>query len=84
MLCSIKVNVMGPSLCSLIKGLWNKPYGIRVLNKTLVCLIPKEEDASQLNQFRPISLCNVSYTAFAKVLATKLRLVMDKIESNSM
>ena len=31
------------------------------LNNANICLIPKKEKPNEMSQFRPISLCNVSY-----------------------
>lgn len=42
------------------------------INKALVCLIPKSPEAACLTQFRPISLCNISYKTIAKIIATRL------------
>lgn len=52
--------VVDPSLCGLIKDLYRNPSAMQSLNKILICLIPKIDDAYCLTHFRPISLCNVS------------------------
>lgn len=43
------------------------------LNQTQLVLIPKEKEASTVNHFRPISLCNALYKVIAKVLVNQLR-----------
>lgn len=50
-------------------------------NRTFIVLIPKLDKANCFNQFRPISLCNFSYKVVAKILATGLTVVLDKIVS---
>lgn len=49
------------------------------LNKIVVCLIPKVHEASQLNQFRPISLVNCSFKIKSKMLTKMLDPIMSRI-----
>uniref|UniRef100_A0A803Q0W1 Reverse transcriptase domain-containing protein n=1 Tax=Cannabis sativa TaxID=3483 RepID=A0A803Q0W1_CANSA len=49
------------------------------LNYTYICLIPKEDDACSVDKFRPISLCNFAYKIISKIVATRLRAVIDKL-----
>ncbi|CAL1383611.1 unnamed protein product [Linum trigynum] len=52
------------------------PSRIQDMNETLLALIPKIERPSNMSQFRPISMCNVSYKVVAKILANKLKPLM--------
>lgn len=49
------------------------------INETLITLIPKVDNASNIREFRPISLCNVSYKIIAKLLAQRLLVVMSSL-----
>ncbi|CAL9021650.1 unnamed protein product [Prunus brigantina] len=49
------------------------------LNFTHVALIPKVKDPTNMTQFRPISLCNVIYKIGAKVLANRLKLILNDV-----
>lgn len=51
------------------------------INWTNVTLIPKVQGPEYPDQFRPISLCNVSYRILSKILANRLRPLLDKIIS---
>lgn len=45
----------------------------RALSDTLVVPIPKVDVPTTFKEFRPISLCNVTYKLMTKVLVNRLR-----------
>ena len=49
------------------------------INHTFITLIPKTDNPEYVHQFRPISLCNVLYKIFPKVLANQLKKVLPHI-----
>ena len=49
------------------------------LNATFIALIPKKNDASNIRDFRPISLVGSLYKILSKVLANRLKLVLDQL-----
>jgi hypothetical protein len=53
------------------------------LNATFVSLIPKKADAVDVKDFRPISLVRGVYKIISKVLANKLKSVLEKLISSS-
>ena len=46
-------------------------------------LLPKTQDASKIQQYRPICLLNVSFKIFSKVVTIRVNLVADDIISPS-
>ena len=53
------------------------------LNATFIALIPKKNGASNICDFRPISLMGSLYKILAKVLANRLKMVLDQLISES-
>jgi hypothetical protein len=51
------------------------------LNHTFITLVPKQSGAHAVHQFRPISLCNITYKIITKILANRLKDVLSKIIS---
>ena len=53
------------------------------LNATFLALVPKKNDASNIQDFRPISLVGSVYKILAKVLANRLKEVLNQLISES-
>ena len=49
------------------------------VNHTFITLIPKKKNPSSVSEYRPISLCNVLYKIFSKVLANKLKKLLNSV-----
>ena len=45
-------------------------------NQTIISLIPKVQNPTNLKNYRPISLCNVAYKVISKILIIGLRKVL--------
>lgn len=50
-------------------------------NNTNITHIPKVRRPEQVKDLRPISLCNVLYKIFSKVLANRLKVILPEIIS---
>lgn len=72
---------MGDDICRETLEFLNGGDMPEMVNSTVLVLIPKVKNPQELPQFRPIALCNVLYKICSKVIANRLRLVLDDIIS---
>lgn len=74
-------SIVGPAVCHLVKNCFANPTMNSSINETLITLIPKVEAVVSMKDFRPIGLCNVSYKIITKLLARRLRTIMEDLIS---
>uniref|UniRef100_A0A803QNY7 Reverse transcriptase n=1 Tax=Cannabis sativa TaxID=3483 RepID=A0A803QNY7_CANSA len=71
--------IVGNDVIRMVQNFFSTGTLEKQLNYTFICLIPKEESACTVDKFRPISLCNFAYKIISKIIATRLRGVIDKL-----
>jgi len=54
---------------------------LKALNKTFITLIHKVMMPKEVSQFRPISLCYVTYKIIFKIMVNRVKPLMDKLIS---
>jgi hypothetical protein len=64
-----------------LEGSWKIETILQALNATFITLILKEESARYVNEFQLISLFTIVYNIIAKVIANKLKPLLNKIIS---
>lgn len=74
--------IVGEMVCYAILNFLNGGSMPCPLNHTYLALIPKANNPTYFNEFRPIFLCNVLYKIIAKVLANRLKRVLPNIISS--
>ena len=72
-------NIMGPTITQATLGFLKSGFILKELNNTFITLIPKCQSLEKVGDFRPISLCNVAYKVASKVLAKRLKPIMEDI-----
>ena len=56
---------------------------LKSINHTFIILIPKVKNHESVSEFRPISLCNVIYKILSKVIANRLKPILNSIISEA-
>ena len=64
-----------------VQAFFREGHLLRQLNHTFIRLIPKFQGAAEVQHFRPLSLCNVSYKIITKILANRLAPLLGKMVS---
>lgn len=49
--------------------------------KNHICMVPKKNIPTRFNDFRPISICNVSYKNFSKIITSRLSTILPRVIS---
>ena len=65
--------VVGKSVCKQIKAFFNGEIVPEDFLKILIVLIPKIDNPTSLNSFRPISLCTIMYKTITKIITNRLK-----------
>ncbi|KAK3189008.1 hypothetical protein Dsin_028569 [Dipteronia sinensis] len=73
-------DVVGDIVIEACLKILNDEEEMGLINKTLICLIPKMQVAERITDYMPISLCNVIYKIVAKALANRLHTVLGELK----
>lgn len=74
-------DLVGSDTCKMVKAFFHTGYLLKQMNHSFITLIPKTSSPKTATDFRPISLSNVSYKIISKILANRLKTVVDKFIS---
>ncbi|KAL6878487.1 hypothetical protein ACP4OV_012657 [Aristida adscensionis] len=75
--------VVGEKVTKEVLDFLNGGEMARGWNDTVISVIPKVKVPERVTELRPISLCNVTYKLISKVLANRLKKILDEIISPS-
>ena len=74
---------IGMDITQAVLSCLNSGSSLKSINHTFITLIPKVKNPERVSEFRPISLCNVIYKIISKVLANRLKPILNDIISES-
>ena len=72
-------DTMGQTVIQATLSFLRTCYILKELNNTFITLVPKSLNPKKVSEYRPINLCNVAYKIAAKVLANRLKLIIDEL-----
>ena len=70
---------MKNDIFNIVHAFFHSSSLLKPLNHTFITLVPKTPFPENINQFRPISLCDVIYKIIAKILVNRLKPFMDHL-----
>ncbi|KAL2247318.1 UNVERIFIED_CONTAM: hypothetical protein Sindi_2584100 [Sesamum indicum] len=73
--------VVGEEVTTAVLDFFSTGKLLKQINSMIMALIPKVHTPMSVNDFRPISCCNVLYKIIAKLLVQKISVLLDKIVS---
>ncbi|KAK4258618.1 hypothetical protein QN277_005049 [Acacia crassicarpa] len=71
------------TVCSMVSDFFAGRSVLDEINMTNITLIPKIHKPEHVSQFRPIGLCNFSYKIISKILANRMRPLLDRCISQN-
>ncbi|CAJ2657203.1 unnamed protein product [Trifolium pratense] len=74
-------DIIGPDITRMVLHVLNENGDPSQFNSTHICLIPKTNHPSTPDDFRPISLCNVTLKIITKTLANRIKTILPEIIS---
>ncbi|XP_052198247.1 uncharacterized protein LOC127805524 [Diospyros lotus] len=72
-------HIVGPQICLAVREFFASKSLLKQINHTTIALVPKSSHSSSVEDFRPISCCNVVYKIISKILASRMASILDSI-----
>ena len=72
-------SIIGPDFLAAVRYFFTNNCLPRCVNATRIALVPKVENPSCMNDFRPISCCNVLYKCISKVIVIRLKAALGDV-----
>ncbi|PNX95563.1 ribonuclease H, partial [Trifolium pratense] len=73
--------IIGKEVTEMVLNVLNNNGDPSQLNNTYICLIPKIPNPALPNDFRPISLCNVTLKIITKTIANRIKTILPEVIS---
>ncbi|GFS44393.1 hypothetical protein Acr_00g0090060 [Actinidia rufa] len=72
-------SIIGEDVCLAIKEFFMSGNILNQINHAIIALVPKSANTTRVEDFRPISCCNVVYKIISKILASRLSPILESL-----
>ncbi|GKF38833.1 protein LAZ1, partial [Tanacetum coccineum] len=76
-------SIVGPDICNAVRDFFFDGQILKEINHTFLALIPKVSTPLKVNDYRPISCCNVIYKCISKILTKHVIEGIKKVASDN-
>ena len=66
-------DLIGPDIIAVIQSFFQRGFLLQAWNNTLLVMLPKVPNPTEVSQLRPISLCNTIYKCISKCLVNRMK-----------
>ncbi|GJZ03830.1 putative RNA-directed DNA polymerase, eukaryota, reverse transcriptase zinc-binding domain protein [Tanacetum coccineum] len=66
-------DIVGQDVIKAVKEFFTNGKFLKELNHTIIALIPKVHTPTRVNDYRPISCCNVLFKCISKIIANRIK-----------
>lgn len=74
-------DIIGPEFVIAVQAFFVKRFLPKGVNSTILALIPKTTEATEMKDYRPISCCNVLYKFISKLITNRLKRLLPQFIS---
>ncbi|KAL5543569.1 hypothetical protein UlMin_007353 [Ulmus minor] len=72
-------DIVGWDLVAVVREFFLSNLMTQRLNESFIVLIPKKPNSTRMNHYRPISVCNVAYRVITKIIANRLKPLLNRL-----
>ncbi|KAL5572537.1 hypothetical protein UlMin_022134 [Ulmus minor] len=72
-------DIVGWDLVAAIREFFLSNSMAQRLNESFIVLVPKNPNPTRMNHYRPISVCNVAYRVITKIIANRLKPLLNRL-----
>jgi len=72
-------HIVGDDVVAAVQSFFSSGHLLKEVNNTYIALVPKVPNPSSLNDYRPISCCNLLYKCISKILANRIKVVLPSL-----